>query len=256
MKSALWQRLNGLEELISGAGGISGLRAPAGAALFEAFGTIGYRLMIFPAMLMVDPVEAANMSHVWVAGVMILAVLMAGEKLSLRHYLGVSCLVGGVVVMGWDGLAAGHALALAGGLIWACYLGQVAYVEGTGRKARCIGQVAGGGVLIFLSFLVERPWGISSADVLWLVCMVLASRAALVLWKYSEKYGESRKAKIGVLFVPVGTALWVWVVGGADLTVSGMAGLVAVTAAGLIVSPHVFKGEKKARCAGGADRLS
>ena len=41
--------------------------APAGVCLFEAPGISGFRVLVYPAVLMVDPVEAANVSQIWIA---------------------------------------------------------------------------------------------------------------------------------------------------------------------------------------------
>ena len=247
--------LSGIEELISGRGGIRSLQAPAGASLFEAFGWIGYRIMAWPAMLMVDPVEAANTVNVWIVGAIIFGLLRAGERLGVRHYLGLACFAGGLLVMGLDGIGMGHVLAFAGGMIWAWYVVQAPYVEGSGRQAGAIGGVAGGAALIVLSVITEKPWDIGAVDLFWLFWLVVVANAGFVLWRYGARHGEARKAKIGVLFAPVAAVLWIWVLGGADLTASGIAGVAAITAAGLIASPHVFKEGKKARHGGQADSL-
>jgi len=195
----VWGALATAEELIKGRG-LSSFKVSGGAALLEAFGGNGFRLTAFPAVLMIDPIEAANLSCVWLGFAILLGLLATGSQVSKRHIAGILCFVGGVMVMVYDGLAAGHVLALASGLIWGWYVVKSALARENGRQADALGNLAAGGLLIYLSLLIETPWDVAARDLYWLCGLIFTECAGYMLSVYGARHGDTRKAKISVLF--------------------------------------------------------
>ena len=228
------------EELIK-RGGISSFKVSGGACVFEAFGGNGFWLTVFPAVLMINPIEAANLSCIWLGGAIVLGQLAVGRRLSIRHGAGILCFCAGVLVMVMDGIAAGHVLALCGGLIWGWYVMRIAVGKGGGRGADAVGNLLVGAGLIYLSLMVEGPWRVGPSDVFWLCGLIFAENIGFLLWMYGDKYGAYRKAKISVLFMPVGAVLWICVLGGLRLEMDAVIATAAVTIAGLLLSEHVLR---------------
>ena len=254
--AVVWGGLAAAEELIKGEG-IRSFKVSGGACLFEAFGATGFRLMVFPALLMVDAIDVANLSSVWLGSAIVVGLVAMGGKLSARHVAGILCFGAGALVVVLDGLAVGHVLALCGGLIWGWHVGRSSVRSGAGRQADAIGSLVTGGVLIYLSWLIETPWGMGAGDVQWIFWLVLTENVGYVLWRYGARHGGGRRTeKVSVLFMPVVGVLWIWVLGGVSLNAGHVVATAAVTMAGLILSPHVFKEGKKARHGEEAGRLS
>ena len=64
-----------------------------------------------------------------------------------------------------------------------------------------------------------------------------------MLWQYGVRHGDPRAGKISVLFAPVATVAWIWILT-EWVDAPGLFAMAAMTAAGLIVSPHVFRAAK------------
>lgn len=228
------------------AGGLTAFRAPAGACLFEAAGVAGYRALFFPALFMVDPVDAANLAHIWVPASILWAMILAGRPFGARHWIGGACILAAIGITVADGVAPGHVFAMCAGLIWAWYIGQCAYVEGVGGKASAIGNTVAGAVVVLLAYIAGNPLEIAGAGWLWLLALLVLVNAGLMLWEYGARLGGARAAKISVLFMPAAVIAWLWILEGAAVDSDALLALLAVTAAGLIVSPHVFRAAKTA----------
>jgi len=226
--------------------GIADFKISGGAGLFEAFGNNGFRLTVFPAVLMIEPIEAANLSSVWIGGVIVFGLLAIGSQLSVRHVVGCVVFGVGVLVMVLEGVGAGHVLAVSGGLIWAWYLVRSAVMGGAVWQADAIGNLVAGGILIYLSWLVETPWDMGASDLYWLCGVILLENAGYLVWRYGARHGDVRMGKIVILFTPVVTVMWICVLGDVSLNAGHVAATAAVTMAGVMLSPHVFRGAKKA----------
>ena len=244
--AVVWGGIAVLEEIGRGQGAGS-FKVSGGACLFEAFGSNGFRLMVIPAVLMIDPIDAANLSNVWIGAAIVLGLLVLGQQLSVRHAVGSLCFAAGILVMALDGVGFGHGLALCGGLIWGWYLARSLVRAGDGRQADAIGNLVVGAGLIYLSLLVETPWNMAARDLYWMCGLIFAENIGYVLWRYGARYGDQRKAKISVLFLPVVAVVWICFLGGVRPDAGHIWATAAVTMAGLILSPHVFRAVKMAR---------
>ena len=229
------------------AGGIASLRAPAGACLFEAFGITGYRVLVYPAITMIHPVDAANLANLWIPAVIVCSLLLAGKNLSGRHWLGGMCAAAAMMAAVTDGIAVGHLMALCGGLIFVWYLIRFPSVEGAGGKASAIGNIAAGGFIIVLVLIAGNPLTIGRGDWLWFIALMVVSSGNVMLWEYGAKHGDIRAAKVSVLFLPAAAVLWMWALDVAEPNAPDTFATFAVTAAGLLLSPHVFREARTAR---------
>ena len=221
--------------------------APAGVCLFEALGISGFRVLVYPAVFMVHPLEAANLSQVWIVGAMMAGLLLAGERPGARHWLGGLCAAAGVGACVAGGLGAGHVLALCGGLCWAWYVAKSPYGPERGASASAIASVTSGGGIMLLAFLAGNVLEIEGSAWLWLAFLLLVSSVGLTLWQYGVRHGATRARKISVLFAPVATVAWIWILTGIEPDAPGLFATAAMTAAGLIASPHVFRAAKTVR---------
>ena len=226
---------------------LASFKVPAGDCLFEASGTNGFRLLVFPAVLMIGPVDAAILSNVWIGSAIVLGLLMMGSKFSSLHIAGILCFGAALLMTLSAGLAPGHLLALAGGLAWGWYLARSTVVGGGGRQADALGNLAVGAVFIYLSYLAEVPWTLDASDLFWLGALIVSENIGYGLWLFGARHGEPRRSKIAVLFMPVVAVAWVMLLGIADVSWGQFAALGAVTMAGLLLSPHVFRVAKTAR---------
>jgi drug/metabolite transporter (DMT)-like permease len=242
----VWGALAAIEALIKGAK-LSSFKISGGKALFEAFGGNGFRLTAFPAVLMIDPIEAANLSCVWLGFAIVFGLLATGSALSRRHIAGMLCFAGGAIAIAYDGVGTGHVLALASGLIWGWYILKCALAREEGRQADALGNLAAGGFLIYLSLLIEAPWDVTARDLYWLCGLIFTECAGYLLWIYGARHGDTRKAKISVLFTPIGALIWICMLGGFTPTAMHIAITATVTLAGLILSPHLFRAVKTER---------
>jgi len=225
------------------------LKVSGTGCLITAFGGGGFRLTAFPAAVIGDAVEVAIISCVWLGGAIILGMVAIKERLTMQHAIGAGVLVGGVLLVVMDGIEAAHILALGSGLIWAWYVTQGLVRRDVGREADAVGNLVSGAGLIYLSWLVEAPWDLGGSDILWLCGLIFTESIGYLLWVYGGKHGTLRKAKISVLFTPVGAVLWVCVLGNLGLEMGHIMGTVAVSLAGFILSPYVFRSGIGARLA-------
>lgn len=223
------------------------LKAPAGACVFEGACVAADRVLYYTAVSLIGPAEAAGLNYIWIPGVMIYGLLLAGGGLGARHWLGGLCAAAGILAIAADGIALGHALALGAGLVWAWYVVQGAYVPGRGGKASAIGNMAAGSVIVLLAFMAGSRWGILAGDLFWLAGLLLTANAGFVLWEFGARRGDARAGKIAVLFAPLMAVLWIWVLDAGVVGAPQLFAMAAMTAAGLILSPHVLREAKTAR---------
>jgi drug/metabolite transporter (DMT)-like permease len=155
--------------------------------------------------------------------------------------LGGLCVMAGLAAIATGGIAAGHALALGAGLVWAWYVAKGPYIPGRSGKASAIGYLAAGSVIVLLAFIAGNRWAFQVGDLLWFCGLLLMSNAGFVLWEFGAKHGNARVGKIAVLFAPLMALLWIWTLRAGDVDAAGLLAVLAVTAAGLIISPHLFK---------------
>jgi hypothetical protein len=229
------------------ADGVKALKAPAGACLFEALGVTGYRVLIYPAMFMVDPVDAANLANLWIPVVIVCSLVLTGKGLAARHWIGALCAGATMAAALAGGIGVGHVMALCGGLALVWYLIKSPDVEGRGGKASAIGNMAAGGFVILLALIAGNPLTIEGSDWFWFAGLLIASAVNVMLWQYGAKHGDMRAAKVGVLFLPAAAVLWIWSLGVAAPNAADIFATLAVTAAGLLLSPHVFREARTAR---------
>lgn len=217
------------------------LKVSGTGCLITAFGGSGFRLTVFPAVVIGDAVEVANLSNIWIGGAIILGLMATGQKLVVQHAIGVGVFFVGFILVVFDGLEVTHILALCGGLFWAWYVTQGLVRRDVGREADAIGNLVTGVGLLYLSWLVEAPWELSGNDMLWLCGLIFTENIGYVLWVYGGKHGTLRKAKIGVLFFPAAAVLWIFVLGNVRLEMVDVLATTVVCLAGLILSPYVFR---------------
>ena len=229
------------------AGGMKALKAPAGACLFEALGVTGYRVLIYPAIFMIDPVDAANLANLWIPVVIVCSLLLTGKGLATRHWIGILCAGAAMAVALVGGIGVGHVMALCAGLALVWYLIKYPHVEGRGDKASAIGNMAAGGFVILLALIAGNPLAIEGGDWFWFAGLLVASAVNVMLWQYGAKHGDLRAAKVGVLFLPLAAVLWIWILGVAPPNPADVFATLAVTAAGLLLSPHVLREARTAR---------
>ena len=136
-------------------------------------------------------------------------------------------------------------MALSSGVIWGWYVAKCAFRSELGRQSDAVGNLVAGAVLIYLSWLVETPWEMTRGDVYWLCGLIIVENAGFWLWVYGARYGDRVKAKIGALFTPAGALIWLGLLGGFVPSAGHIAATIAVSLAGLMLSPYVFRTEKK-----------
>jgi drug/metabolite transporter (DMT)-like permease len=226
---------------------IGALRAPAGACLFEGAAVTADRLLFYAAILMIEPVEAAGLNYIWIPGVFVYGLLLSGGKPGARHWFGGLYVAAAMAAMAAGGIEAGHVLALGAGLVWAWYVVKGASIPGRGGKASAIGHMATGSLVLLLALAAGNRWDVAAGDVFWLVGLLVMSNAGFVLWEFGARHGDGRAGKIAVLFAPLMAVIWIWTLGAGALDAPQLFAMAAMSAAGLIVSPHVFRAAKTAR---------
>jgi drug/metabolite transporter (DMT)-like permease len=220
-------------------------RAPVGACLFEGACVGADRVLFYSAVLMIGPVEAAGLNYIWIPAVIWYGLLRAGGKGGARYWIGGLCVATGAAAIAVGGIEAGHVLALGAGLVWAWYVIKGTLVSGRGGEASAIGYMAAGGLIVLLAFVAGNRWEIQTSDVLWFGGLLLVSNVGFVLWEFGVKHGDSRAGKIAVLFAPLMAVVWIWCLKAGAADAIDLFAIAAITLAGLILSPHVFRGAKR-----------
>ena len=104
-------------ELVRERGDIRCLKATAEGCLIEAFGVSGFRVLVFAAVMMTNPIEAISLSYIWLGSAIIFSFCISGRALGGRQLIGGLAFAAGVVLTLYDGLEAGHLMALCAGLV-------------------------------------------------------------------------------------------------------------------------------------------
>ena len=136
--------LQGVGEVMES--GLSGFRVWPGAWRFAFMGHLVYRICYFPALFLVDPIEAVILVQVWIASAIILSLSGNGGELKLRHVIGTAFLCAGVMAVIFDGIGAGHLMALCAGLWFGWFVVKSPGVQGLDGKAGALGNLAAGGL--------------------------------------------------------------------------------------------------------------
>jgi len=229
----LWQGYNVVKRT-----GLQSLRAEAGECLHEAFGITGFRVFMYPALLLADPFDAANLSNIWIIGILICMTVVTGRELGPRQWAAMLFFAVGMIATGIDGFAPGQVLAWCAGLVWVIYVVCYPGKEGYNDPASAIGNTAAGVLVMALAYIAGNRWAMEAADLFWLLALFLIANAGMVLL---TKGPGGRTAKISVLLTPVVTLFWIAVFTGAMPGKLELFALLAITAAGFIASPHVVK---------------
>ena len=215
--------------------------APAGACVFEGICVSADRVLYFAAILMIDPVEAAALNFIWIPAVMVYGLLLSGGRPGTRHWIAGLCVAAGIVAIAVGGIEVGHVLALCACLVWTSYVVKGAEIPERSGKASAIGYMTAGSLIVLLAFVDGSRWEIQITDLLWFGGLLLMSSAGFMLWEFGAKHGNARVGKIAVLFAPLMALLWIWILRAGNVDAPGLLAVLAVTAAGLIISPHLFK---------------
>src|SRR4029078_6346624 len=97
----------------------------AGACLLEAAGLAPYRLLAYPAIMMVGAADAAAIVTLWVVAVFVFGLTFARARPGLRHFLAGACVAAGGGAITADGIATGHVLLLCASVIYGWYLAKL-----------------------------------------------------------------------------------------------------------------------------------
>lgn len=201
-----------------GEGFFSQFRHPAGVWALNILGIlISQNIYIFS--LQHAPTAEANMiNYVWPIYVMIFGALIAGDKLELRHWLGILSGAAGCAVillseinLDWrPEYALGYGLALASGLLWAVY--QVCM-----RKyyADQKSSVQGGPFLVYalvcfaLFHLTGQTVTPITADIVPVLTIFGFVPISYLFWEYGIKRGHYQFLALSAYFIPLLSAIWI-----------------------------------------------
>ena len=89
-------------------------------------GLFGYHALYFLALRLAPPAEASLIAYLWPLLIVLVAALLPGERLTLRHLAGAALglLGAGLLIAGgagFGGLRFGHGVALVAAIVWALY---------------------------------------------------------------------------------------------------------------------------------------
>jgi drug/metabolite transporter (DMT)-like permease len=210
-----------------------------------ALGTGGlfcYHALYFGALRRAPPAEAGLVNYLWPLLIVLFSALLPGERLHARHVVGALTGFAGLVILfgarggGFGAFAAGHALALAAGVVWAAY-------SVTSRRFADVPSGAVAGFCLATALLAGAAHAVTEATVwpegprAWAALALLGlgpAGAAFFLWDHGVKRGDIRLLGVLAYAAPVLSTLWLVAAGYAEAGPALAVACALIVAGGLI----------------------
>jgi drug/metabolite transporter (DMT)-like permease len=194
-------------------GGTQALRQPLGVVVFGALGLFGFHALYFTAIRNAPPVEANLINYTWPILIVLMAGLVTGEPLRVRHLIGAGVGLAGVamVLSGAGGITfaeeagVGYLAALGSAVWWAAYSVMARRMRQVPTSAValfcCVTAVLSAGVHLAIEETVwpagVGPWG--AVVLLGLFPVGLAFFA----WDHGMKHGHIQLLAAGAYAAPL-----------------------------------------------------
>ena len=228
---------------LAASGRFGELRQSRAAWLHGVGGLFGYHALYFAALALAPPAEATLINYVWPLLIVLLSAVLLGLPLTRRHLAGVAlALAGCVLLLGGSAsfraeAAAGYALALCAGFVWAFYSVTTRWFPGvpSGAVAGFCAGAAGLAAAAHLAFETTVP----PDPAAWLAVLALGLGplgAAFALWDAGMKRGDIRLLGTLAFATPVASTLLLAAAGYAPFTTTLAASSVLVAVGGLVAS--------------------
>ncbi len=204
----------------------------------------GVRALSWASIYMTDPMEAIVVHQIWGVLVVFLGLGAAWAAVQWKHILaGLITVIGVVVVVGegndpLGGFDRGHAVSMAGGVIWAFQIVLARRYRQMAGSGQAVGYLVMGVLLLAMSSGQEGAWEMGALEIVLVAIAGAAGAGGLFFWDYAARVGNPHFLAGTSICYPLLVVFWMLVLGVSDWNLAVVAGALLIFAGGGVVSSY------------------